>query len=83
MGVTRRDKQDCVGRNLCREVLTSALGYCVQVILEVAAVVLALLNFSHFGSSWGENLLHVGVSRLLRSGRNKDLQAVGGRRDRV
>ena len=78
MGVTRRDKQDCVGRNLCRKALTSTLGYCVQVILEVAAIVLALLNFPHFGSGWGENLLQVGISWLFRSRRNKHLQAAGG-----
>lgn len=47
-------------------------------ILEVAAIVLALLNFPHFGSGWGENLLQVGISWLFRSRRNKHLQAAGG-----
>jgi hypothetical protein len=54
------------GRHDCsREARTGALGYCVQVILKLAAIVLALLDFSHFGSGWGENLLQVGVSGLF------------------
>ena len=53
--------------------ITSTLGNRIEVFLDIAAVILALFDFSHFRGSWGKNLLQVCIGGLLGSRRYQHL----------